>query len=333
MRRLGTVGERMRSDLRLAIITLYSICFLVFVGPFAVFRLAAGDIAIGVADSFILLVVLALAALAWNPLLTRLLANVLAAITAAGAVVVTVFLDLSPMWVFSTLVGNFLMAERPVALIVNSAMVAAIALQPNIFQDTADHATFISVASMTSLFSLIFASRVTRQRAQLYELAARDGLTGAYNRRSLDQDLTQLVDAGTKQPHCLAMIDLDNFKKLNDDLGHETGDRVLKRLARVALDSTRDDDRFYRYGGEEFALLLPRTSLADAEIALRHLNEQFHQAQPTADRPVTFSAGLAEYDPGEGPDAWLSRADGALMQAKRAGKDCYRQSSSSRTME
>ena len=331
--RLSTMGQRMRHDLQLAIITLYSLCVLVFIGPFAVYRLTHGDIVIGLADSLLLVCFLALAALAWNPRWTRLLANVLAAVAALGVVAVTMLLDLSPMWVFSTLVGNFLMAERRVALAVNSSMVIILAVQPHLFQNSAEHATFVSVVSMTSLFSLIFASRVRTQRAQLHELAARDGLTGAYNRRSLDNDLTQLIDTGSQQTHSLAMIDLDNFKQLNDVLGHEHGDLMLKLLCQAAMDGTRGGDRFYRYGGEEFVLLLPETSLAGAEVALENLSQQFKQVQPANDQPVSFSAGLAEYTPGESRDAWLSRADSALRQAKRDGKDCYRQSSRSRTIE
>ena len=331
--RLSAVSGRMRNDLQLAIITLYSLCVLVFIGPFAVYRLVNGDIVIGIADSLILFCFLALAALAWNPRWTRLIANVLAAVAALGVVLVIMVLDLSPMWVLSTLVGNFLMAERRVALAVNSSMVIIIALQPDLFQNTAEHATFVSVVGMTSLFSLIFASRVRTQRAKLHELAARDGLTGAFNRRSLDTDLTQLLETGSRQTHSLAMIDLDDFKKLNDELGHERGDHMLKLLCKVAMDGTRGADRFYRYGGEEFVLLLPETPLAGAKVALKNLSRQFKQDQPADAHAVTFSTGLAEYTPGESQDAWLSRADTALRQAKRDGKDCYRQSISSRTIE
>ena len=328
-----TVSQRMRHDLQLAIITLYSLCALITIGPFAVFRLASGDIAIGLADSLIVLCFLALAALAWHPAWTRRVANLLAAVAATGAVVAVLTLDLSPMWVFSTLVGNFLMAERRIALAVNGAMVISIALQPEIFRGAAEHATFVAVATMTSLFSTIFAARVITQRNQLSELAARDWLTGAFNRRSLDRDLARLVRSGSDQPHSLALIDLDNFKRLNDEQGHEAGDEVLTALARVAGEGTRERDRFYRYGGEEFVLLLPDTTLAGAEVAVINLSNQFKQAQLDSASPVTFSAGLAELTPDESPDAWLIRADRALMRAKRAGKDCHCQSSSSRTTE
>ncbi|NBB92236.1 MAG: diguanylate cyclase [Gammaproteobacteria bacterium] len=322
--RVRHLARRMREDMRLAIVTLYSISALVTIGPFAAFRLATGDIVVGLVDSAIVLCFLAFAALAWHPAWTRRAANVLAAVAATAAAVAVLALGLSPMWIFSTLVGNFLMAQRNVAVLVNATLVVLIALQPAIFGDGADHATFIAVAAMTSLFSLIFASRVATQRTRLSELAARDGLTGAFNRRSLDHDLAHLVDSDASGPHSLAILDLDDFKRLNDSLGHEAGDDILATLSRIARQATREKDRFYRYGGEEFVLLLPRTSLAGAEVALDNLRGEFGRAQSKTGQQVTFSAGLAELAHGETPDAWLARADRALMTAKRSGKDCLR---------
>jgi diguanylate cyclase (GGDEF)-like protein len=330
--RLRAMSRRMRQDVQLAIITLYSLCALLIIGPFAVFRLARGELAIGVTDSLIVVSFLALAALAWNPTWTRYVANLLAIVAASAVVFVILILGLSPMWAISTLVGNFLMAERRVALISNGIMAIAITMQPGVFRGMAEQATFVAVVIMTSLFSLIFASRVTTQRLQLSELAARDGLTGAFNRRSLDHDLARLIEDHSRQPHSLALLDLDNFKQLNDDHGHQAGDDILELLARVACEGTRGGDRFYRYGGEEFVLLLPETPLSGAEVALINLGQRFKEAQSGDGPPVTFSAGLAEYLSDEDPETWLTRADRALMQAKRAGKDCLRQSSSSRTV-
>jgi diguanylate cyclase (GGDEF)-like protein len=326
--RARTLAQRMRHDLRLAIVTLYSLCALITIGPFAVYRLTNGDLAIGLADSLIVLCFLGLAVLAWHPAWTRRIANLLAVVAASGAAFMVLGLGLSPMWIFSTLVGNFLMAERRIALTVNAAMVVVVALQPGIFASGAEHATFIAVSLMNSLFSMIFASGMIVQHNQLTELATRDGLTGAFNRRSLDQDLARLTSSRTGKPHSLILFDLDDFKRLNDDRGHEAGDTVLKALARAADRSTREGDRFYRYGGEEFVLLLPDTALSGAEVAYTNLSGEFEQAL-LGERPTTtFSAGMAQHTAGELPDAWLARADRALTQAKRAGKNCYRVSSS-----
>lgn len=320
--------QRMRHDLRLAVVTLYSLCALVTIGPFAVFRWINGELVIGLADSLIVLSFLGLAALAWHPAWTRRIANLLALVAASSAVFAVLAFGLSTMWIFSTLVGNFLMAERRIALLVNAFMVIGVALQPGIFANTAEQATFVAVSLMTSLFSLIFASGMLFQHNQLTELATRDGLTGTFNRRSLDQDLARLNSSRTGKPHSLVLFDLDDFKRLNDDHGHEAGDDVLRALARAADRSTRDGDRFYRYGGEEFVLLLPDTTLAGAEVAVTNLGREYERALLGVRPAATFSAGIAQHAPGEKPDAWLARADRALTQAKRAGKRCYRVSRS-----
>lgn len=316
--------QRMRRDLRLAIMTLYSLCALITIGPFAVFRLTNGELAIGLVDTLILLCFLGLTALAWHPAWTNRVANLLAVVAASGVAIVVLVLGLSPMWIFSTLVGNFLMAGRRVALIVNAAMFGVVALKPGLFESVAEHATFIAVSLMISLFSMIFASRMIYQQNQLTELATRDGLTGAFNRRALDHDLARLTRVPSEKAHTLILVDLDDFKRLNDDHGHEAGDDVLKKLGGAADRSTRDRDRFYRYGGEEFVLLLPETALAGAKVALANLRREFELAQRSLPTSSTFSAGLAQLLPGEAPDAWLARADRALAQAKRAGKHCYR---------
>lgn len=323
--RVARIATRMRSDLRLTIVTLYCLCSLSTIGSFSVFRLLTGNLAVALADALIVLVFLGLTVLAWRPGWTRLAANLTAAAASASVLAVVLVLGLSHLWVFSALVSNFLMAERRIALAVSAAMVLGLALRPETFASSTEHATFIAVAVMVSLFSAIFAARVDTQHSQLSELAARDGLTGAFNRRSLDHDLSMIASssqAGTG-PHCLAIMDLDNFKALNDDHGHETGDEVLIKLTRIVQSNTRDKDRFYRYGGEEFVLLLPGTTLEGACTAFEKLRARFARELTSRDRAVTVSAGIAMLESDEKPEAWLARADQALLMAKRGGKDRY----------
>ncbi|MEE4305147.1 MAG: GGDEF domain-containing protein [Wenzhouxiangella sp.] len=313
----------MRKDMRLAIVTLYMICVATTITPFAAFRLFNGQVLVGLADLTIVAAFAGLTALAWRPRHTRLAANITAGVAAAAVIAVVLLLGLSPLWMFSTLVGNFLMADRPIALTVNSVMIGAIALHPEVSTSGTEHATLIAVAIMTSLFSMIFAARVDSQRERLSLLAERDGLTGAFNRRSLDRDLPAFVDASArlKAPLCLALLDLDDFKRLNDEAGHDAGDRILVRLSEVVASATREHDRFYRYGGEEFVLVLPQTSLEGAQRALANLRDEFAKSMAPGDPAVTFSAGLAEHADGESAANWMLRADRALFRAKRAGKN------------
>jgi len=157
-------------------------------------------------------------------------------------------------------------------------------------------------------------------------LARHDPLTGALNRKGLDEALEREVSNVRRKdsPLCMAMLDIDNFKKLNDQLGHATGDEALTHLATVAREVMRPQDTLSRYGGEEFVILLPDTPLDKGVEAMtrlqRELTKRFFLAG-TEKILITFSAGVAQLATDEtGPDA-IKRADQAMYLAKRAGKN------------
>ncbi len=156
--------------------------------------------------------------------------------------------------------------------------------------------------------------------------ARHDPLTGALNRQGLDEAIHREVSKVKRQdtPLCMAMLDIDNFKKLNDTLGHATGDIALTHLAEVAREVMRPQDTLARYGGEEFVIMLPDTPLEKGIEAMtrlqRELTKRFFMSG--ADKVmITFSAGVAQLAAGEtGPEA-IKRADQAMYLAKRAGKN------------
>ena len=159
--------------------------------------------------------------------------------------------------------------------------------------------------------------------------AATDALTQLANRRSFDAALAQAVGQAEYggRPLCLAMIDLDHFKRFNDHHGHPLGDQVLKLIGRMLLDGLRPRDSAARYGGEEFALILPDTDLADATAQVEALRQRVATRTLTNRRTgeslgqITLSAGLAAHVGGEGMDSLLRRADQALYRAKQAGRN------------
>ena len=146
-------------------------------------------------------------------------------------------------------------------------------------------------------------------------LARTDSLTGVANRRAWDEELPRELarSARSRQPVCVALLDLDHFKAYNDEHGHQAGDRLLKAAAAAWEGRLRKTDLLARYGGEEFAILLPDCALGNAmEIA-----ERLRTAQPE----VTCSIGVADWDGREDIGRLVARADRALYAAKAGGRD------------
>jgi diguanylate cyclase (GGDEF)-like protein len=153
--------------------------------------------------------------------------------------------------------------------------------------------------------------------ARLETSARTDDLTGLPNRRAWEHELPRELARAERdgRPVCVAMLDLDRFKRFNDDRGHQAGDRLLKRAAAAWSEQLRASDMLARYGGEEFAVLLPGCRVEDAQALLERLRGAMPEAQ-------TVSAGVACWDGEESADELVGRADAALYRAKRAGRDC-----------
>ena len=156
--------------------------------------------------------------------------------------------------------------------------------------------------------------------------ARHDPLTGALNRKGLEEAVDrEIANVKRKEtPLCMALLDIDNFKKLNDTMGHATGDVALTHLATVARECMRPQDTLARYGGEEFVILLPDTTLDKGIEAMtrlqRELTKRFFLAG-TEKVLITFSAGVAQLAEDEAGAEAIKRADKAMYLAKRAGKN------------
>jgi diguanylate cyclase len=168
-------------------------------------------------------------------------------------------------------------------------------------------------------------AELERAFAELKELASRDELTRVHNRHHMTTLLVEQRDLHrqARQPMSLALIDLDLFKRINDEHGHSVGDDVLRRFAGLAKSQLRAADQVARWGGEEFLVALPHTARHDAVQVLERL--QAALADPTTDAVMTelqvsFSAGIVELKPDESLDTAIERADRAMYAAKRAGR-------------
>ncbi|MBL0727773.1 diguanylate cyclase [Piscinibacter sp. HJYY11] len=165
--------------------------------------------------------------------------------------------------------------------------------------------------------------------AEIERLAHHDELTGALNRRRmlhfLGEELARHDRAGV--PVSVALLDLDHFKAVNDTLGHLCGDEVLRRFATAVQRHARTTDRFGRYGGEEFLILLNDTSTEASLQAVERVRAAVAKIDWSDISPelrVTFSAGIATYNGTESVEVLLGRADLGLYEAKRSGRNCSR---------
>jgi len=169
-------------------------------------------------------------------------------------------------------------------------------------------------------------TEVRTRLEDIEEKARRDDLTGVYNRRALTiamHESKQRADA-TGEPLSMCVLDLDMFKRYNDEFDHLTGDRVLRAFAQAVQDGLRGTDFFGRYGGEEFVQIMPQTTLAGAMALAERLRKQIS----TLELPVspstghlTVSIGVAQYQPFETVEQIFGRADAALYKAKQQGRD------------
>lgn len=168
-------------------------------------------------------------------------------------------------------------------------------------------------------------SRLKDQLAEVQKDALFDGLSRLYNRRAFDADLTSLVEAN--QAMSLVMLDIDHFKDFNDNYGHLFGDNVVKSVARRLQQSCRDGACAYRFGGEEFAVIMPNKSLRLARQyadALRRMIEKLRVKDKRTGSQVhsiTASFGVAEFEPGDTAESLVHKADKQLYDAKQLGRN------------
>ena len=175
-------------------------------------------------------------------------------------------------------------------------------------------------AAQSGLRMLAAEAAIAIDRAELLgrleESARTDDVLGLPNRRAWEHELPRELARASRDATgvCVAMLDIDHFKRFNDAGGHQAGDLLLRETAAAWAEQLRASDMLARYGGDEFALLLPGCTLADAQTLVERLRAVMPQAQ-------TVSVGLACWDRRESPEELVGRADSALYAAKRAGRD------------
>ncbi|WP_253809436.1 GGDEF domain-containing protein [Vibrio sp. RE88] len=191
---------------------------------------------------------------------------------------------------------------------------------------TAHQLAFISTLLMIIFVGFSVTWMLTgRLVATIYDTSIKDELTQLYNRRALEELLPKEMARSNRhgQPLSVLLLDIDHFKKVNDTYGHQAGDRVLRTTGKLLILQTRKDDLSFRYGGEEFLVLLPNTDVEKAVIVAEKLREAIKRARmlPSNVDSCTASFGVTQFN---GEDDWqtaIERADQALYSAKENGRN------------
>ncbi len=323
--RLTGLGGRSTEE-----VIVLSLCALGLIGvaPFMVARLIFGELLIATIDGLVLIGILVIAVRVWTTRLVRPF-NLILSIFYLAVMVFMVNLKGVVLlgWAYPTIIAPFFLLGTRAAL--GLGVIAVMSLMPVILGELSaiDAGTAVTTLALTIMFAWVFAVETTRQRTSLHEQAHSDSLTRAGNRRALEDTLQQLVSLRDRggATASLILFDLDHFKQVNDEYGHEIGDALLVELVEMVNERLRHTDALFRIGGEEFVALTSGTS---AERTLRLAEDLRNLIETTRFTPhnlaITASIGVAEVRPADEPVHWLKRADIALYEAKNEGRNTVR---------
>ncbi len=228
-------------------------------------------------------------------------------------------------WAYPTMVSAFFLLRPNIALLINgcslTSLVTILASQVPLLNLLTIAITFVLI----NMFSYIFSHRTAIQHKELHTEAERDFLTGVGNRRALEDHLnTYVVEFDGRVESSLLLLDIDHFKSVNDQFGHAVGDAVLKRLCELMRSRTRNSDRIFRYGGEEFIIIANGANLQSATGLAEDLRELVARTTMVENYPITISIGVACLKAGMTATEWLAQADAMMYLAKHSGRNAVR---------
>lgn len=317
--------NRLKTDFQLSIISILGAFAFVSVSPFAVYRLMQGQFMVFILDLLVVLFACSIVSYAWISGNSMRAALVLATSTSVGIAVSAQVNPLAtPYWGYCAVLFNFALVRPNQALLLISSVFISVLVKEESFVSNEARTTFTVTILATTLFAYIFSERNDYQRKKLLELTRTDPLTGSANRRAFDEELDSAVRATRRHdqpPISMAFLDIDHFKLINDELGHEKGDLVLISIVQLIARSTRPRDRLFRIGGEEFCLLMEQTDKPGAIANSQRLCRLIRDTALLDDRKVTVSIGVSESNAHDSVESWQKRCDQALYSAKTQGRN------------
>ncbi|NBB92218.1 MAG: diguanylate cyclase [Gammaproteobacteria bacterium] len=313
-----------RGSIEVTVMNYCGLTTVLVVTGFAIYRFMTGDVSGAITNAAIVILLTTALVLGRMPRRTGIALLLFGVVISASCLLSALLVSSNGLlWTYLVLWINFLVLPRGLAISFNLILTITLTAHLRLFDSVLQQISWVTVAVLISGFGLVFTNQLREQRKLLSELATLDPLTGAGNRRLMQHDLEKAIAAHRRgnDTSTLVVLDLDHFKEINDNHGHEAGDRTLEQFASMVRATLRVEDGLYRLGGEEFVVLLRNMDRKAAEDSLQDLHRRLSGRVEGPEGPLRFSAGAAVLRPGENWSRWLARADHALYEAKHAGRD------------
>ncbi len=305
---------------------LLTFCATGFAGilPFVILRIVSGDLLLAAIDATLVVGVLLIGMHVWSTRKVRLPSLVLTVFYLSGVVAAVYASDGQLIyWAYPCMLAAFFLVKPNEAAVFNA--IAILALLPLLISglQPLQLSSVLVTLSLNTAFSYIFGRKMLLQHKELETLATRDSLTGAGNRRLFDEKVQDCLNHYERNqvPAALILLDIDHFKRINDQYGHGKGDEVLIGLVEMLRRRLRAVDGIYRIGGEEFAVVIHPADIDTVIDLAEALRRMIEDSALLADERITISVGLAICSEGDSLKSWVERADKALYKAKKGGRN------------
>jgi diguanylate cyclase (GGDEF)-like protein len=322
--RVNAASPAADRSLEMSIMHWISSVTIVVISGFAVYRWQTDDRGGAAINSLIVVMVALVLLLSRYPRHSGLAIKLFGLTTCSAALLSSLLVSSNGLlWALLVMLVNALTQSRRWALTLNTVLIVVLTAATQLYDSLLHQVSWTTVAILITSFAQLSTDQLRAQRQLLARQANVDPLTGAGNRRLMQQHLQELASGrrSGERSATVMVFDLDKFKEVNDRHGHETGDRVLVEFVHSVHSSLRADDGFYRMGGEEFVMLLRGMDEPTARSYLPGLQQRLTGQVKTPSATVEFSAGAATLRVGEDWSHWLARADRALYAAKESGRN------------
>lgn len=227
------------------------------------------------------------------------------------------------LWISPTIISLYYLMPIKLARIVTAILIIILLYVVYPQTDVTEFIIILSTTSLTASLSFVILHSYHEKQKKLSFLATIDPLTSSGNRRALDKKMGEAITNQNREAYtmCLILLDLDDFKEINDIHGHAAGDQILITVCKLVEEHTRILDSLYRYGGDEFIIAPLNMSMQTTKQVAEKIRTVIEQHIFIHSIKITVSIGISEYKVNDTPESWISRADSSLYKAKNEGRN------------